>query len=147
MIQRVQTVFLIVSTILIGILFALPIAELAKDGVIYLFNCKGILLNGVVKQSGFVVISIIAIILAASVFTIFDFKNRKRQIWIILLNIVFKLALVGILVFYTYFSISGAQISLKVGMVFPLLAIVFDYLAILGVRKDEALIRSIDRIR
>ena len=147
MIQRVQTLFLIISAILIGILFALPFAEIAKDAVVYLFNCKGILVDGVVTQSGFVVISIIAIILAVSVFAIFDFKNRKRQIMTILLNIVLKLVLLGILVFYSYFLFSGAQISLKVGMVFPLLAIVFDYLAISGIRKDEALIRSIDRIR
>jgi hypothetical protein len=147
MIQRIQTLFLIVSALLIGILFILPFAELAKDGVIYLFNCKGIMLDGVVKQSGFVVVAFIAIILAVSVFIIADFKNRKRQINTILLNIVLKLALLGILVFYSYFSFIGAQVSLKVGMVFPLLAIVFDYLAISGVRKDEALIRSIDRIR
>jgi len=147
MIQRVQTLFLIISAILIGILFALPFAEIAKDAVVYLFNSKGILLDGVVKQSGFVVIAIITIILAVSVFAIFDFKNRKRQINTILLNIVLKLALLGILVFYSCFLFSGAQISLKVGMVFPLLAIVFDYLAISGIRKDEALIRSIDRIR
>ena len=147
MIQRIQTLFLIISAILIGILFALPFAEIAKDAVIYLFNSKGILVDGVVTQSGFVVIAIIAVILAVSVFAILDFKNRKRQINIILLNIVLKLALLGILVFYSYFSFSGAQVSLKVGMVFPLLAIVFDYLAISGVKKDEALIRSIDRIR
>src|ERR1035437_7690834 len=96
MIQRIQTVFLIISAILIGILFALPFAELSKDGVIYLFNCKGIMLDGVVKQSGSIVVSIIAIILAVSVFTIADFKNRKRQIKTILLNIVLKLVLLGI---------------------------------------------------
>jgi hypothetical protein len=50
-------------------------------------------------------------------------------------------------IFFTYFSFSGAQISFKTGVVLPLVAIILDYLAIRGIKKDEALIRSIDRIR
>lgn len=147
MIQRIQTLFLFVSAILIGLLFVLPFAEIAKDGAIYLFNCKGILLDGILKQNGFIVIAIISIILAVSAFAILDFKNRKRQIKIIVLDILLKLALSGLFIYYTYLSFSGAQISFKIGMVFPLVAIIFDYLAISAIRKDEALIRSIDRIR
>lgn len=147
MIQRIQTLFLFVSAILIGLLFVLPVAEIAKDGAIYLFNCKGILLDGILKQNGFIVIAIISIILAVSAFAILDFKNRKRQIKIIVLDILLKLALSGLFIYYTYLSFSGAQISFKIGMVFPLVAIIFDYLAISAIRKDEALIRSIDRIR
>lgn len=147
MIQRIQTLFLFVSAILIGLLFVLPVAEIAKDGAIYLFNCKGILLDGILKQNGFIVIAIISIILAVSALAIFDFKNRKRQIKIIVLDILLKLALSGLFIYYTYLSFSGAQISFKIGMVFPLVAIIFDYLAISAIRKDERLIRSIDRIR
>ena len=147
MIQRIQTLYLLVSVVLIGVLFFLPFAEIAKDGAIYLFNCKGILLDGVLKQNGIIVTVIVAIILAVSVFAISDFKNRKRQIKVIVLDIILKLALTGLFFFYTYVSYSDAQISIKVGMVFPLVAIVFDYLAISSIRKDEALIRSIDRIR
>jgi hypothetical protein len=38
-------------------------------------------------------------------------------------------------------------ISFKTGAVLPLVAIVIDWLAIRAIGKDEALIRSIDRIR
>jgi len=49
--------------------------------------------------------------------------------------------------YFTYFSFSGAKISFEIGIVLPLVAIVLDYLAIRAIDKDEALIRSIDRIR
>jgi hypothetical protein len=49
--------------------------------------------------------------------------------------------------FFTYYSFSEAQISFKISILFPIVAIILDYLAIRGIGKDEALIRSIDRIR
>ncbi len=147
MIQRIQTVYLSISTILIGLLFLLPFAELAKEGAIYLFNFKGVLLDGVVKETGLIVTGLIVIIIASQVLAMFRFKNRKQQNKIILFAILMLLCLLATLVYYTYFLFAGAQISYKIGAVLPLIAIVIDYLAIRAISKDEALIRSIDRIR
>lgn len=147
MIQRIQTVYLSISTILIGLLFLLPFAELAKEGAIYLFNFKGVLLDGVVKETGLIVTGLIVIIIVLQVLAMFRFKNRKQQNKIILFAILMLLCLLATLVYYTYFLFAGAQISYKIGTVLPLIAIVIDYLAIRAISKDEALIRSIDRIR
>jgi hypothetical protein len=38
-------------------------------------------------------------------------------------------------------------VSFNIAVVFPLIAIILDYLAIRNIGKDEALVRSIDRIR
>jgi hypothetical protein len=147
MIQRIQTVYLFISALLIGLLFLLPFAEIAKDGAIYTFNFKGILLDGTVKQGGLVISVLLAIIMASHVFAVFSFKNRPQQVKIILFTILMLLGLLGLFIFFTTFSFSGAQISFKTGVVLPLVAIILDYLAIRGIKKDEALIRSIDRIR
>jgi len=147
MIQRIQTVYLFISALLIGLLFLLPFAEIAKDGAIYLFSFKGILLDGTVKQSGLVISVLLAIIMALHVLAVFSFKNRPQQVKIIFFTILMLLGLLGLFIFFTYFSFSGAQISFKTGVVLPLVAIILDYLAIRGIKKDEALIRSIDRIR
>jgi len=147
MIQRIQSVYLFISTVLIGLLFLLPFAEIAKDGAIYLFNFKGILLDGVVKETGWVVSCLIIIVIALQVLAIFSFKNRKQQNKIILFAILMLLGLLAAFVFFTYISFSGAQINFKTGAVLPLIAIIVDYLAIRAIDKDEALIRSIDRIR
>lgn len=147
MIQRIQTLYLLVSGMFIGFLFFLPFAEIAKDGAIYLFNAKGILLDGDVMESGVAISALIAIIAAMHGLAILTYRKRIRQMRIIVFTILLMLGLFGLFFFFTYYSFSGARISFKVSMVFPLVAIILDYLAIRAIGKDEALIRSIDRIR
>ena len=147
MIQRIQSVYLLVSTLLLGLLFLLPFAEIVKDGAIYTFNFKGILLDGTVQQSGVAISVFIVVLMALHGLAISSFKNRKRQKMIVIYTILLLLALFGLFIYYTYLSFSGAQIGLKIGAILPLVDIVIDYLAIRAIDKDEALIRSIDRIR
>jgi hypothetical protein len=147
MIQRIQSLYLLVSALLLGLLFLLPFAEIAKEGTIYTFNFKGILLDGAVQQSGIAISVLIVVIMALHGFAISSFKNRKRQKMIVIYTILMLFGLFGLFIFFTYLSFSGAQISLKISTVLPLVAIVVDYMAIRAIKKDDALIRSIDRIR
>jgi len=147
MIQRIQSVYLSISILLIGLLFFLPFAEIGKDGAIYLFNFKGILLDGVVKETGWVISVLMFVIIGLHILAIFSYKNRKQQIKIVYSAILVMLGLLGAFVYYTYFLFSGALVSFKFGVALPLVAIILDYLAIRAIGKDEALIRSIDRIR
>lgn len=147
MIQRIQTLYLLVSAILVTLLFTLPFAEIASNGVVYLFNFKGILLDGVLKENGIAISILIGIILGLHGFAMLSYKNRVRQLRVIIFSILLLIGLFGLFFFFTYYSFSGADISFKLSMVFPLIAIILDYLAIRAIGKDEALIRSIDRIR
>src|SRR5665648_46828 len=147
MIQRIQSLYLFVSAILVCFLFILPFAEIAQNGAVYLFNFKGIFLDGTLKENGMAISVLISIILALHGFAILSFKNRIRQIRVIVFSILLLIGLFGMFFFFTYYSFSGAQINFKISMVFPLVAIILDYLAIRAIGKDEALIRSIDRIR
>lgn len=147
MIQRIQSVYLFISVLLTGLLFLLPFAEIAKDGAIYLFNFKGILLDGVLKENGMVIPVLLVVIMALHGLAIFVYKNRPRQNRIIVFAILALVVLIGLFIYFTYLSFSGALISFKFGAALPLVAIIVDYLAIRAIGKDEALIRSIDRIR
>ena len=147
MIQRIQSVYLIISIVLTGLLFLFPFAEIAKDGAIYLFNFKGILLDGVLKVNGVAISVLLVLIMGLHGLAIFGYKNRPRQIRIVVFAILAILALIGLFIYFTYLSFSGALISFKFGAALPLVAIIIDYLAIRAIGKDEALIRSIDRIR
>lgn len=147
MIQRIQTVYLLISGLLIGFLFLLPFAEIVQGGAVYLFNIKGIVLDGILKQNGISISILIGIIMALHGVAILSYKNRIRQIRLIVLLILLMLGLVGLFFFFTYYSFSDAQISFKISVLFPIVAIILDYLAIRAIGKDEALIRSIDRIR
>ena len=147
MIQRIQSVYLLISTILIGLLFLLPFAEIAKDGAIYLFNFKGVLLDGAVKTNGLVIPVFLVMGIVLNVLAIFSYSNRGKQVKLVWGVILMLVILLVAFVYFTYLAYSGAQIGFKLGAVLPLIAIVLDYLAIRSINKDEALIRSIDRIR
>ena len=147
MIQRIQTVYLLISALLVGFLFLFPFAEIAKDGAVYLFNFHGIVQDGILKQNGIFISVLIVLIMVLQVVATISYKNRTRQIRLIVLSILLLMCLLGMFFFYTYYSFSNAQIGFKTGVLFPIIAIILNYLAIHAIRKDEALIRSIDRIR
>ncbi len=146
MIQRVQTLYLLISAILLGLLFFLPFAEIAKDGAVYLFNFKGILLDGKVVDNSPAISALIAMIIAMHGVAIFSYKKRIRQLRLIVFTILLLVVFAGMFFYFTYFIFTGVH-SYKIGMALPLVAFILDYLAIRAIGKDEALIRSIDRIR
>jgi hypothetical protein len=147
MIQRIQSVYLLIATVITGLLFLLPFAEIAKDGAIYLFNFQGVLLDGAVKTNGLVVAVLLVISVVLNVLAIFSYSNRGKQVKLVWGAILTLVVLLVSFVYFTYLSFSGAQISFKLGAILPLIAVILDYLAIRAIDKDEALIRSIDRIR
>jgi len=147
MIQRIQSLYLLLTVILCSLLFALPFAEIAKDGSVFLFTSNGISLDGSVKQGTIAVVLLIALIVILHLFAIFCYKNRILQKKIVLVGIISLIGLLGLIFYYSYFYFSGAKISFQTAFIFPLISIILDYLAIRGINKDEALIRSIDRIR
>ncbi len=147
MIQRIQTLYLSVSAVLLVLLFVLPFAEIAKDGVVYIFNFKGILLEGTVIPTGITILVLAFFLIVLQVIAIANFKKRLFQIRLVKYSIAGLLVLFGLFFFIAYYTFSGAQISFKISHTFPVIAIIINYLAIRAIGKDEALIRSIDRIR
>ena len=147
MIQRIQTVYMLISAMLIGFLFALPFAEISANDKFYLFNIKGIILNGDLIHDGAPIAILTGIILLLHVAALFIYKKRILQIRFLVLSILLMIGLFGMFYFFTYYSFKGATVSFKIPVAFPLVAIILDYLAIRAIGKDEALVRSIDRIR
>lgn len=138
---------MLISAILIGFLFALPFAEIAANDKFYLFNIKGILYNGEVVEDGLPIMLFVGLILLLHIVAIFLYKKRILQIRFLVFSILLMLGLFGMFYFFTYYSFKGADVSFNIAVVFPLIAIILDYLAIRNIGKDEALVRSIDRIR
>ncbi len=147
MIQRIQTVYMLISAILIGLLFTLPFAEIAHESKVYLFDIRGILHQDEIVENGMAIAGFIGIILLLHVSAIFMFKKRVLQIRLLVLSILLNIGLFGMFYFFTYYTFDNAEVSFKMAVAFPLVAAILDYLAIRAIGKDEALIRSLDRIR
>ncbi len=83
-----------------------------------------------------------------AIITILIFKNRKNQFVLNRLNMILNLFLLGFFV-YRSLNLSGeSNISEKgIGMLIPIISIVFLVLANRAIKKDEDLVKSVDRLR
>ncbi len=147
MIQRIQTVYLLVAALLTASLYKLKFADLSVNGELYVFNAKGISNAETLVFNGLPILIFIGLIALLHMAIIFMYKNRIRQIRVAVFTIVLLLGLFGIFFYFTYAGFDGAKVAFKIPVAFPLIAIILDYLAIRAIGKDEALIRSLNRIR
>lgn len=91
----------------------------------------------------FLVIVTIATTLLSAV-TIFLFKNRKQQMWLCLLGILLAAGL--LLLYYMEINKPGTY-TLALSSILPLIALISYYMAYRNIRKDEKLVKSVDKLR
>ncbi|WP_421919834.1 DUF4293 domain-containing protein [Marinifilum sp.] len=153
MIQRIQTLYLLGSAVLIGLMFFFPLAHL-KDpsGQTLEFLYRGIPSIEEGAPSLFVAYPIaflLSLIILIGLISIFLYKKRMIQIRLTIFNMICMLGSTGLI----YYSINSqlkeldAIANYSVINVFPLVALILSYLALRNIGKDEAMIRSLDRIR
>tara|TARA_R110001583_G_scaffold99175_4_gene244468 strand:+ start:7372 stop:7833 length:462 start_codon:yes stop_codon:yes gene_type:complete len=153
MIQRIQTLFLLGVLILMTLLFFFPLAELIDSANnSYSFMYRGIpsLIEGEPMLFKAYPIAILLLVIVLNVFmTIFFYKKRMRQIRLTVFNIFCMLGVVGLVYYNVNSQLEPMQAIANYSIVnaFPLVSIVLSYLAIRNIGKDEAMIRSMDRIR
>lgn len=155
MIQRIQTLYLLVIVILSGFIIFSPIADLINsvDKLTYLVNFKGISLvtttgNAIVSNIwGLTAISMVVPVI--SLITIFSFKNRIKQIRFSVINMIFMLGYYVFLCYYIWSACSQLHTDwhLRLSTVLPLVNLILNYLAIGAIGKDENLVKSADRLR
>lgn len=152
MIQRIQTLYLAIGLILLTLLAWLPIAEISVANDVFVFSVKGIVneASGEVMQNGLPLMILLGLAAVLQVIIIYSFKNRVRQMRLATFNIILMLGFIGLCFYFKYASFKDMVVdvsSLKLPLVFPVVAAILNYLAIRAIGKDEALVRSIDRIR
>ncbi|MCD6354585.1 MAG: DUF4293 domain-containing protein [Prolixibacteraceae bacterium] len=147
MIQRIQTIFLLVSGFLVASLYKLKFADLAVNGDLFVFNAKGIFNSETMVFDGLPILIFVGLIALLHYVVILLYKKRILQIRLLVFTIILLLGLFGMFFFFAYTGFPGAKVAFKLPVAFPLVAVILDYLAIRAIGKDEALVRSMDRIR
>tara|TARA_B100000497_G_scaffold3380_1_gene3649 strand:+ start:931 stop:1359 length:429 start_codon:yes stop_codon:yes gene_type:complete len=142
MIQRIQSIyFLLVIFLSIGAPFFFKLWVEADNEVFAfdLFAYESILFKLV--PISFIISALLALI------TIFRFNDRQQQFVLGRIIILINLFLLGILI-YLSLNIPGEIFSEKgIGMFIPSIVILFSVLANKAIRKDENLVKSVDRLR
>ena len=125
MLQRIQTIFIL-------------IAVLATGG--FFLTSKDVEIPGFLGGVGFFG--------AVEFICIFMYKNRRRQILLNNFSIVINALLIWLLI-YSLLNLPGRMVFPEKGIepVFPLISIVFLFLANKNIHRDERLVKSVDRLR
>ena len=133
MIQRIQSLFLLICSI-INLVYCYQLYFGQDIAMFFLEMESNIPLE--------IILLFPLIIAVISFYTIFKYKNRQTQFVLNRLSIILCFVFVGILIFKFDIISSFEWINLV-----PLFSIVLLVLANRAIKKDEDLIRSIDRIR
>ena len=137
MIQRIQTIYLLLAFVVTGVLpFVFPLWTMA-DGKDYFF------------MQNQVYIVILGLSTTLSLLSIVSYKKRQNQFVMGRLNIILNLILLGLFV-YRSLNLSGETLVVSekgIGMFLPIVAIVLLVLANKAIKKDEDLVKSVDRLR
>jgi hypothetical protein len=155
MIQRVQSIWLLLASLTLICVFFFPLVTKNINDTVYSIyttglheQLKGSSGTGVKVELAFVpsALNIAAVLFCFA--GIFLFRNRSMQKKIILVSILLIIAL-SVLCGINIQQLPGGTTGIKAGAgtFLPLLAIIFSLLAIRGIRKDEQLLRSADRLR
>jgi hypothetical protein len=150
MLQRIQTVYLLLASICMVVSLLTHLAIFTISGEMVRFEAMGFYFNEEIIFStwGLFIIGNISAIL--SVIIVFLYNKRMLQIRLSGFNIFLMLGYYGLIAFYIYMRNPEAESlfqNIGVGIITPFIAIILTYLAIRKIGADEALIRSLNRIR
>ncbi|WP_163400991.1 DUF4293 domain-containing protein [Flavobacterium fluviatile] len=138
MLQRIQTIYLILTFLITGVLlFFIPLWTLNNGKAFYFME----------SQLYTVLLGLSTML---TIISIISFKKRQNQFVMGRLNIILNLILLGLFV-YRSLNLSGETVNTVsekgIGMFLPIVAIVLLVLANKAIKKDEDLVKSVDRLR
>lgn len=160
MIQRIQTVYLLLVALIGGLLYIYPLVSLVPananaEPVIYHVSALKVemLTNGTsdLMMRFWPVVVLKALVIAFALLIVFQYRNRRRQMNYTQLLLLLNLAQIVLLVVDVdrLLTITGTnhQVSYSVFAVLPVIQLVLTRLATAAIRKDDELVRSADRLR
>lgn len=129
MLQRIQTIWTFLAVLAAVFLFV--------TGQDVIISASIPLLN-----IGCVVLVLVGLL------SVFSFKNRKRQILLNNISIIINALLIGVLIYWLQNLSGGIQFPEKgIEPIFPLIAIICLIISNVYIKKDERLVKSVDRLR
>ena len=142
MIQRIQSIYLLLTVLVSATLFFIPLFEVPS------------VTGGAAPKEFMITHNAVLLVLASAIgilafVVILLFMNRSLQMRLCRLILILIFILIGLL-FYTADTFSSGldqKVVYKIGTYLPLLQVVFIFLAHRGIKKDDNLVKSADRLR
>ncbi len=156
MIQRVQTIYLAIVFILVAVMSFLPIVVFHTGDLFFymsIFRFEGVdAIPFASKLPNIWPLPVFAALLGViSLVSIFRYNNRKQQMFINMIALMFNFALLAGIFLFADKTASLPEVDNKiiydVAAYFPVVTVLMLILANRNIRKDEKLVKSADRLR
>jgi hypothetical protein len=158
MLQRIQTVYLAIVAFSCIMIFFFPLAnyynELQGNYKFFIYGIRSMDPEPKVAFSLYFTLPLIFLVVVSFIFsvsTILLYKNRLRQLRLCAFNMITNIVLVMVIFFFYATRIKTMTLIEPeynyTGMALPLVSLLFLILANGAIRKDEALVKSSDRLR
>lgn len=152
MIQRIQSVYLLLVTVLLVVALCMPVGQfIGADGVTaHVFKPLGVTLSDGALQSTWGLFGILLFSALIAFCTIFLFRNRMMQVRMTIFS---SLLLIGYYIAFCVFmfvlksDLDAITFQLGWALCLPLIAIILNYLAFRAIYKDELMVKAADRLR
>lgn len=152
--QRIQSIFLILAAVAIGLLFLPVMSFFTVSGTQELVQQSDVamLADGVLNIQDHLSFQILAIVAAlASLVAVFMFNNRPLQMALSRLTLVISILILVLCSIFFYMDYQlikvDSMVSGEFGLLSPILGVIFSILALRFIKKDEQLVKSSDRLR
>ncbi len=149
MIQRIQSVYLLVVTILMIVCMCSPVGSIiANTNEISEFGNLCITMpDGTKDYAPWALFAILLVVAILSFVTIFLFKKRMLQIRLTIFSSVVLIGYYLALVAYIFMLAENTNFTPSWTICLPFIALILNWLAIRGIGADEALVKAYDRLR
>ena len=149
MIQRIQSVYLLVVSILMVICMCNPVGSIiANTNEISEFGNLFITLPDGTKDYAPWALFVILLIVAILAFvTIFLFKKRMLQIRLTIFSSVVLIGYYLVMAALIFMTAEDTSFTPSWTICLPFIGIILNWLAIRGIGADEALVKAYDRLR
>ncbi len=149
MIQRIQTLWLFLATILAVLMYFFPIIELNGDNSLMVYSFETISFAGIggLIQTGYIIAGLLGLIAFFSFIAIFLYKRRILQMRFCTVISLLDIFLVILIVVFSFNEAKNPGITIGLSAVLPLIIFILILMARRAVRRDELLVKAADRIR
>lgn len=152
MIQRIQSVYLLIAAICSVACLSLPVGRYVNDGLLSstMYNLWIVSSDGSGHTFTSTPLFVVQLLAAAiSLYAIFMYKNRKQQMRLCIFS---SLLLAGWYAIYAVLAVlcggtGEVSFSPSIYGALPAVALILNVMASRSIRADERLVRAADRIR
>ncbi|MDX1476111.1 MAG: DUF4293 domain-containing protein [Saprospiraceae bacterium] len=146
MIQRIQSIFLLLAAMAFGALLAFPMASTPTAGTDLIFADQEYTVQ---DNVALLILTIAGLVLALAAIFLYGKRSLQLRLSYLLIVICIVLPLVAYLFFTNQASVMSAEQSVhdELGLFLPFVGLICVILAARFIRKDDRLVKSMDRLR